>query len=115
MDVRTDHLTIEQGNDLSLSWPLKDVSNGPLVTLGYTAKAQVRRRPHKDSELLHEWSTDIGNLELYQGYLYLRMDDSEIFDFTSGWYSVVLTKDGVDEIIAAGHMTLIPQTTVTHV
>lgn len=78
--LRTDKLVIPQGTTWAIRWPLQDAAGFPLVTAGWTLRAQIRYQADA-VELLHEFSTELGNATVTDSYAELRVEPAE----SSAW------------------------------
>lgn len=106
-------LMIPQGTTFRRRWPLLDPEGEALVVTGYTARAQVRADRGSD-EVLAEWTTENGALELTNGFLDLTVTPaaSSAWTWLSGeWDMEVEDSDGVVTRVVQGDVTVDPEAT----
>lgn len=85
-------LTIPKGTTWGIEWPMVDADDQAIDASDYDIRAQVRAS-RNSTDVLHEWSSTIGNAEGGDGYVRLLVDyaESEEWDWDSGYYDVLLT------------------------
>lgn len=109
----TTRLVIQQGTTWAISWPITDEQGSPLDVTGYTVRSQVR--PAKDAdEVLHEFSTELGNAVAEQNAVTLSVPPatSSAWTWRSGVYDVeVVDPQGRVARIAEGTVTVSPEVT----
>lgn len=109
--VLVDKLTIQQGDDRPVTWTLAETSGGEVNLTGYTVLAQVRAQA-ESSTVLHEWSTELGNAVISGASITLKVDDSENWPWTFGFYDLFLTDPlGFTIVPVRGSVTVIPAVT----
>lgn len=109
--VRNDDLRIYAGDDRPITWPLSAASGGPADLTNHTARAQVRATPDAP-DVLHEWSSALGNVLLEGSAVSLLVDGAETWDWTDGVYDLHLIDSvGRHEILAWGRVTVLPGVT----
>jgi hypothetical protein len=107
-------LTIEQGSTWAHGFR-PTVDNEPILADGWTAKAQVRATQAGD--VLHEWSTQLGNINIdtVNGNLTLTLDpdDSTPWVWRKAVYDIEVTSpDGATtRRIAQGKIRVSPEVT----
>ena len=88
----TTDLVIEQGTTWAISWPIRDENDQPVDVTGWSVRAHVRA--HRDStEVLHEWSSQLGNAEASGSDVILSVgpSTSSAWNWSDGVYDVELT------------------------
>jgi hypothetical protein len=109
--VLVDDIVIHQGDDRPLTWTLTDAEGQPVNLDGYSARAQVRTKPHAGT-VLHEWSTQDGNAALAESSITLKVADSETWDWRGGVYDIHLTDPmGQTEVVVRGTVAIMPAVT----
>lgn len=78
--LRRDNLIIPQGATWAVRWPIQDDEGLPFDLTEWAVRSHVRRR-YNSPEILHEWSSALGNAELGVGYVELRVTPEE----SSAW------------------------------
>jgi hypothetical protein len=89
-------LTVKQGDDHPIVIPVLDVTGRPVDCTGWTAKAQARDRLQN---LLHTWSTVLGNALCGPEGVELLTDDSISWEWTYGHFDVVATDPGGTQVV----------------
>lgn len=99
-------LTIKQGSKYAVFWPV-----APDPT-GGTILAQVRVR-HTSEEVLHEWSTALGNATVDADGVTLMVPAavSETWDWRTGVFDVELTLGGETYRLDEGTVVVEPEVT----
>lgn len=114
--MRQDDLTVQQGEDWAMEWPVLDADGDPLnVSAGYTLQAQVRAKA-RASTVLHEWTGPSATAELVGTAITLRIPAATSAAFEPGWggvYDVELTETSTGRVarIAEGTIQLDPEVT----
>ena len=112
--LRHDDLTIPQGTDYKVQWPLRDGDGNPLVSMtGWTARAQARLRL-EDTDTVAEWTTENDGILLADSTLTLVVADTESTDWE--WrrarYDIELvTPTGDVTRLTEGYITVAPEVT----
>lgn len=110
--VLVDNITIYQGDDEPITWTLTDEQGNPANLAGHSVVAQVRRRRDPTSPVLHEWSAEAGNVVLAGSSVSLKVDDSESWTWSFGFYDLHLTDPvGRVRVPVRGSVTVIPAVT----
>lgn len=106
-------LTIPQGTTWGVSWPVVDQSGNPVDLTGWSARSQVR--PYVESEqVLHEFSSAAGDIELSAAHVTLRVSptESSSWAWRNGVYDVELTSpDQTVYRVAEGRVTVSSEVT----
>jgi hypothetical protein len=116
--MRQDDLTVLQGEDWVMEWPVFDANDEPLpVSSGFTVKAQVRPQPRSET-VLHEWTGPSDTAELSGTSVTLKIPAATSAAFEPGWggvYDLELTETSTGRVarLAAGSIQLDPETTRT--
>lgn len=111
--IRRDNFTIPQGADWSVKWDLVDPQGKKIPTEGWTVRSHVRRR-HTSAEILHEWSSALGNAEITDGAVILRVANSVSAQWTwkTAVYDVeIVSPEGFVIRLTQGNITVSPEVT----
>ncbi len=114
--MRQDDLTVQQGSDWAMEWPVLGATGQPLVVAsGYTVKAQVRAQPHA-ATVLHEWTGPSDTALLTGSLVTLKIPAATSAAWPAGWggvYDIELTETSGGRVarIAEGRISLDPETT----
>lgn len=110
---KTTQLSIPQGATWNYAWPVITPDGEPVDLTGWSARAQVRARIDA-TEVLHEWSSDVGTI-LFQGnriVLATTPSISSAWDWREGFYDVEATDaDGAVWRLAEGKVYVRPEVT----
>lgn len=112
MTVNT-RLVIQQGTSWAISWPITDESGEPMDLSGFTVAAQIRPS-HESGEVLHEFTTEVGNAAVVQSSVMLSLAPavSSSWSWRNGVYDVELTDPaGRVARIAEGSVVVSPEVT----
>lgn len=110
---RRDNLTIPQGSDWAVRWPLLDALGEPVDTAGWKVRSQIRRKVNS-AEILHEWATELGNASLADSNLQLSVsnEESSAWKWKTGVFDVeLIDNDGHVVRITQGTITVSPEVT----
>lgn len=114
--MRQDDLTVLQGEDWAMEWPVLDADGDPLnVGSGFTVKAQVRAKA-RSGTVLHEWAGPSATAELNGTTITLKIPAATSEEFEPGWggvYDIELTETSTSRVarIAEGTIQLDPEVT----
>lgn len=114
--MRQDDLTVYQGEDWAMEWPVLDTAGNPLnVASGYTLKAQVRSQV-RSTTVLHEWTGPSVTAVLAGTSVTLKIPAATSAAWEPGWggvYDIELTETATSRVarIAAGSIRLDPEVT----
>lgn len=105
--IRRDNLKIPQGSEWAVRWPLRDNNDKPIPSVGWTVRAQIRRRSNSP-EILHEWSSELGNAFVENSIVILTVssNESSAWNWRNGVFDVELMD-------AEGHVVRMTEGTVT--
>jgi len=108
-------LTIEQGSDWALTFPVLDSEDEPVDVSAWSARAQVRARA-EDATILHDWTSTspTGGIKLgLQGItLSVTAAQSSAWTWRRGvWDLELVDPDGVVTRIAKGRVHVDPEVT----
>jgi hypothetical protein len=114
MVQRNDDLQIKQGTTYKIQWPLTLADGSPVPGIElWSARAQARKG-HRSETVLHEWSSQKGNLVLSDGTLTLVVEphESSAWAWTTAVYDVELTSVDGDVVRAIeGKIAVDPEVT----
>lgn len=111
--IRRDNFTVPQGTDWGVRWVLTDPAGKPIDTSGWTVRSQIRRR-HNSAEILHEWSSALGNATIVDSSVTLSIPHaiSSGWSWSKGVYDVEVTdSNGVVTRLTQGTITVSPEVT----
>lgn len=89
--LRTDDLVIPQGTTWETHWPVQNTDGTVADLTGWKVKSEVRANP-SDPEVLHTWSTDVGNAIVSDGEVILTLipEVSSAWTWREGVYDIKL-------------------------
>ena len=105
-------IEIEQGSDWAYQWPVND-GGTPLDLTGWTVRGQVRSR-HSSPDVLHEWSTTLGNATVASGSFTLSVaaSASSAWTWKKGVYDIELVSpEGTVYRVLQGEIEVDPEVT----
>ena len=116
VELKVDDLTIPQGVDFGLQWPLLNRTTGLPIDdfTGWFARAQVRETADTSGDPLYEWTTENGGIVLAYSSLTLifKSGDTSAWQWRRGEYDIEIVSP-VPEVsrVTGGKMTVSPEVT----
>jgi hypothetical protein len=108
-------LAVEQGTTWTQAF-LPKISGQPVLATGWTARAQVRN-PIPNAAVLHEWSTELGNLvvdgALGTVTMSIAPSDSSPWAWRTAYYDLEITSPdgGTTYRVVQGKIRVSPEVT----
>lgn len=108
--LRQDNLVIPQGATWAVRWPLEGYQEAGISDFtGWAVRSHVRRQI-TSAEILHEWSSVLGNAVIEDSYIELRVSAEESSAWT--WFRNQAVYD-VELVSPGGEVFRVTQGTIT--
>lgn len=112
--LRSDNLTVPQGTDFKIQWPIRDGNLQPIPAIE-TWSARAQARADIDSpDVLAAWSTDDATIELVDSTLTLIITAAKSSSWTwqAAMYDIeLISPAGAITRLTQGQMTVDPEVT----